>query len=167
MKNVFNRTVVAVMFVASMPMVAAVSNADATFEFYNKDNETVRITEFGVYGGTVVQKDFASNTLINPSHGSTISAVRAQIRVEDANSLMIYLQVFVPGRGDYKYTIKPGHKTVFVSFTSSKTPSLYPQTGPLKGLLGKTETGLPLKNNLSGSDIQQGDFRSTWQKIVR
>lgn len=167
MKNIVNRIVVAMMLVASLPVFAAVPNADTTFEFYNKDNETVRITEFGVYGGSIVQKDFASNTLINPSQGSIISAVRAQIRVEDANSLMIYLEVRVPGRGDYKYTIKPGHKTVFVSFTSAKTPSLYPQTGPLKGLLGKTETGLPLKNNLSASDIRQGDFRSTWQKIVR
>jgi hypothetical protein len=166
MKNVLTRIMVAVAFVASLPLFAAVPNADTTFEFYNKDSETVRITDFSVAGGSIVKKDFASNTLIAPSRGSTISAVRAQIRVEDANNLLIYLQVFVPGRGDYKYTITPGHKTVFVSFTSSKTPSLYPQTGPLKGLLGKTETGLPLKNNLSSSDIRQGDFRSTWQKII-
>src|SRR5262245_33025535 len=98
MKNIMNRIVVAVMLVASLPMIAAVSNADTTFEFYNKDNETVRITEFSVHGGSVVQKDFGSNTLINPSQGSTISAVRAQIRVEDANNLTIYVQVLVPGR---------------------------------------------------------------------
>jgi len=167
MKNLIKKVAVVVAFVAALPIHAGVAGADTTFEFYNKDSETVRITDFSVIGGRVVQKDFESNTLISPSQGSRISAVRAQIRVEDANKLMMYVEIRVPGRGDYKYTIKPGHKTVFVSFTSAKTPSLYPQTGPLKGLLGKTETGLPLKNNLSASDIQQGDFRSTWQKIIR
>jgi hypothetical protein len=167
MENLMKKIAVVVAFVASLPMHAAIPGADTTFEFYNKNNETVRITDFSVAGGSIIQKDFASNTLISPSQGSKISAVRAHIRVEDANNLLIYIQVAVPGRGDYKYTIKPGHKTVFVTFTSAKTPSLYPQTGPLKGLLGKTETGLPLKNNLSASDITQGDFRSTWQKLVK
>lgn len=145
-----------------------------TFELTNKDKETVRITEFKVYGGTIVHQDFASNTLIHPAQGGTVHAARAQIRVEDANDFLIYLKVFRPNQGESEFSIRPGRKTVFVSFNSAKRPALYPQevmgyTGllALTEITNKGDTGLSLKNNLSSSDIKEGDSRSTWQKMVK
>lgn len=162
MKKVMMKIALVGALVAPLSMHAAsISNADTTFEFFNKDNEVVRIAEFKVYGGSIKESNFAGNTLIQAGGG----LVRAQIRVEDANAFLIFVEIR-HGRGSYKYTIRPGHKTVFVSFNTEKSPSLYPQTGPLKGLLGKTESGLPLKNNLKAGMITQGDTRSTKEKIV-
>ncbi|HLJ31834.1 MAG TPA: hypothetical protein VKU36_05320 [Candidatus Babeliales bacterium] len=60
-----------------------------------------------------------------------------------------------------EFEVKPGNKTVYVSWNPEKKPALYPQTGPLMGLLGKynpngkTNSGLPLNNNVSSSQIKQ------------
>ncbi len=45
--------------------------------------------------------------------------------------------------------------TTYLTWNPAKKPSLYPQTGPLMGLAGKTESGLSLKNNVKSSDISQ------------
>jgi uncharacterized protein YgiM (DUF1202 family) len=42
-------------------------------------------------------------------------------------------------------------KTMYVTVDPSKT--IRPETGPLKGLTKKTDTGLSLKNNVTSSDI--------------
>ncbi len=46
-----------------------------------------------------------------------------------------------------------GSGTKYVTFTPSKSPSLYPQTGTLMGLSGKSDSGYPLNKNLSQSQI--------------
>jgi|SRR5580658_3207510 hypothetical protein len=60
-----------------------------------------------------------------------------------------------------KFQLKPGNKTVYLSWNPEKSSPLYPQTGPLMGLLGKynrngkTNSGLPLNNNISSSQIKK------------
>ena len=47
----------------------------------------------------------------------------------------------------------PDKKTVYVTWDEKDV--LRPQTGPLMGLLGKTKSGLSLKNNVEPRDIQR------------
>ncbi|HLJ31835.1 MAG TPA: hypothetical protein VKU36_05325 [Candidatus Babeliales bacterium] len=49
-----------------------------------------------------------------------------------------------------------GKKTIYLSWNPEESVPLYPQTGPLMGFLGKTESGLPLdkKVNVSRDEIQ-------------
>ena len=59
--------------------------------------------------------------------------------------------------GDQKkeWVINAPNKTYYLSYTPTKSPSLYPQTGTLMGLLGKSDSGFSLKNNLKSSDITE------------
>jgi len=50
-----------------------------------------------------------------------------------------------------KYNFTLG-KTIFVTLDGK---GLRPQTGPMHGLKGRTESGFPKKNNVSRSDIKQ------------
>lgn len=52
-----------------------------------------------------------------------------------------------------KYNINAIGKTKYLTWNSTKNPSLYPQTGPLNGWRGVTESGMPLKNNLDQGAI--------------
>lgn len=54
-----------------------------------------------------------------------------------------------------EWVINAPNKTYYLSYTPTKSPSLYPQTGTLMGLLGKSDSGFSLKNNLKSSDIIQ------------
>jgi hypothetical protein len=54
-----------------------------------------------------------------------------------------------------EWVINAPSKTYYLSYTPTKSPSLYPQTGTLMGLLGKSDSGFSLKNNLKSSDIIQ------------
>lgn len=59
------------------------------------------------------------------------------------------------------FTIDAPGKTKYLSWDSNRTPSLYPQSGPLAGLstmIGmKTTSNLSLKNNISAGQIKQTD----------
>ncbi len=49
----------------------------------------------------------------------------------------------------YKFTPK---KTIYLTWDDKK--EIRPETGPLKGLVGKTDTNLSLRNNVKREDIQ-------------
>ncbi len=53
---------------------------------------------------------------------------------------------------DELYTFTPG-RTVYLTRTAKG--DFKPETGPLKGLLGKTDSGLSLKNNVQEKDIKK------------
>lgn len=51
------------------------------------------------------------------------------------------------------YTLNAPGKTKYITWNPAKSPYLYPQTGTFMGLLGKSDSGYSLKNNLSQSQI--------------
>ena len=51
------------------------------------------------------------------------------------------------------YNINASGKTKYVTYNPAKAPYLYPQTGPLMGLTGKSDSGYPLSSNLQQSQI--------------
>lgn len=54
---------------------------------------------------------------------------------------------------DFVYELNASGKTKYVTYNPSKNPALYPQTGPLMGITGKSDSGYPLGSNLSQSHI--------------
>jgi hypothetical protein len=54
---------------------------------------------------------------------------------------------------NYVYELNASGKTKYVTWNPEKAPYLYPQTGPLMGFTGKSDSGYPLGSNLSQSQI--------------
>lgn len=140
-----------------------VSNADTTFELYNKNTDKNNPVLFAirVQGGTIEQAD--SNEIVPEQIKKELgyqpdrvrlmpsgTIWRAQIKTTDPAKLVILVQV-----DKDKYTIRPGNKTVLVSYSPTHKPSLYPETGPLKGLTRKTKSGVSTKNNVTAKEIEQ------------
>lgn len=146
-----------------------IPNDKTTFELFVKD-DIVEIAQFKVNGGDIVQADFSPTGVfgeVGILHKKRKGEVaRAEIKVKDANKFLIFMELKDKKGNAYKYTIRPARSTVFVTFNPEKPMALYPQTGPLKGWLGKTESGLPLKNNLKVENIVADDTRSTTEKVA-
>lgn len=117
-------------------------NAPAV-EIYNKDSKEVVVIIINldndekhsliVQGGKSVKYDADINSKLRFEFWSTTNKNQA-------------LGVF---------SVRAAGKTKYLSWDPAKKPSLYPQTGTLYGLLGRTKSGLSLKNNVTASDIQQ------------
>ncbi len=60
--------------------------------------------------------------------------------------------------------VEPGEKPMHTMQLHNKTYFIGPQTGPLKGLKGKTETGIPLKGNVQDKDIRPEKL--TWEQVI-
>ncbi len=125
-------------------------DAGVNFEILNSCSRPIQFAGFTVKGGTIVENDFPMNATL-----SSGEMARAKIRVDDPNQFAISINI-VHGvlKQQNKYIIRPGTKTAFVSFNADKFPSLYPQTGNLGGLSGKSKSGLSTKNNLKATNIE-------------
>ena len=133
----------------SVATVIASTNIDAAtnFELYNKANGPI-----GVMLGS--QQYFVQSMQQLPLTVNTSSTIYVEV-YPDTNSpaeLRMKMAEFNPN----KFSINAAGKTVYLSWNPSKSPSLYPQTGPLMGLMGKTESGLSLSNNVKSSEIKKG-----------
>lgn len=74
-------------------------------------------------------------------------------------------------KGILGYKFSPG-KDIFVRIKDSVTTldqlsdnGFGPQTGPFKGLKGRTETGLSLKNNVKARDVTRLRFGAIWPMV--
>ena len=143
MKNIKN-----ILFLLANVTIVTSSNTQAapTFELYNKADKAIAI----VLGRQeyIVQsmKQFAlnmntSNTIYLEVYPNTSSVQELRMKMAEYNP--------------NKFRINALGKTVYLSWSPTKGMPLYPQTGPLMGLMGKTESGYSLKNNLSSSMIQK------------
>jgi hypothetical protein len=81
-------------------------------------------------------------------------------REVDMNSVLDFTVSTPKGNIIAEYVIDAPGKTKYLSWDNVKSGSryfescLYPQTGPLMGLMGKTKSGLSLKNNVEASQIK-------------
>ena len=123
------------------------------FEVYNKAPNTITI---------IICNDGRLKEIINiPSNGKCLRNVDLQEKIE----LVLYSQ---PTKIEQFWTLEqpikptPNHiysfnapgKTKYVTWNPAKSPSLYPQTGVWMGLLGTSDSGYSLKNNLSRGQIE-------------
>ena len=110
-----------------------------TFEIYNKDKQAIIVT--------LNQKKYTVDPGKNLQLAmSTIKPISFDIEYSPG--------VYSIQTETEKYIIKAQGSTIYLTFDSSHKPTLYPQTGPLMGLLSKTKSGLSLNNNVNPSEIQ-------------
>jgi hypothetical protein len=143
------------MFLSIAAIVAAISSSVAiasapgnvpVIEIYNKGNESLQVNIIDVSGGA--QKTIAT------AYPSADSQWNSGSRAIDLNSKLMF-EILKQNKIISRFTVNAPGKTKYLSLDLAKTPSLYPQTGPLLGLMGKTKSGLSLKNNVTSSEISQ------------
>lgn len=134
-------------------------NAEPNFEFYNKRNvaKGIKIGDVAITISNAKDSKFRNEA----QHVDSGEKLQADIDFNKDTIIKFYENIGSTGImssnkvvGEYKVKASPG-KTCYVSFITSKEPYMYPQTGPLKGWTGKTESGLNLKNNIKQEDIKQ------------
>lgn len=138
MKNIKTILALAVAIISIMSFSSSI-NAVANFELFNKSNEGI---DFTLECGSNKQKLF-----VNPGEQKQATIGTCQT-----------LYVIITGRASKQtstWEIRGSEKTRYVTYNPAKKPYMYPQTGPLMGFLGKTESGLSLKSNVKQSDINE------------
>ena len=73
----------------------------------------------------------------------------------------VHVTIFTVNQQFQYYTINAPGKTKYLTWNPAKATPLYPQTGPMMGLMGRynplgagtTESGLPLGNNVTEREI--------------
>ncbi|HXW86119.1 MAG TPA: hypothetical protein VEK38_02130 [Candidatus Bathyarchaeia archaeon] len=128
----------------------AIFGHNFTVEIMNKSSENIWV-DVEVQNDLIVQH-YGINGMVGNKRGFMRIA-----DVDTANPITISLYMHYPKEEKYAtpsatYTINPQGRTVFLTWDGK---TLRPQTGPLLGLLNKTESGLPLKNNVTAGNIQQ------------
>ncbi|MBA3751835.1 hypothetical protein H0X06_03510 [Candidatus Dependentiae bacterium] len=72
------------------------------------------------------------------------------VGIADAGTEKFFYNWTIKPKPNFVYHFKPG-KSIYV--TLDKNGELRPQSGPLKGITGKTEAGFPLKNIVKKDEI--------------
>jgi hypothetical protein len=122
------------------------------FELYNKSLNTITLTIF-------INDKFLRWINIEPSkkHEQNIDLdIPVSIGIYDPATAAT-----IRGNSPQNITPVPNHfynlnapgKTKYITWNPAKSPSLYPQTGIWMGILGKSDTGYSLSNNLSQGQI--------------
>ena len=137
------------------------SNAPTTsipvVEIYNKDEDSILI-QVGIdkTGEGKIYHMIAYATIPSNAQGKILSSNVINIQTQ-----VLRISILKNNEVVGEFSIKAPGKTKYLTWSSAKKPSLYPQTGPLMGLMGrynplgqgKTESGLPLHNNVSEKQI--------------
>lgn len=147
MKSIHNKFLAALLFSILSSLSFSAQAAEDNFELYNKAKYEIRL--------------FIKIGDEKAKYYDIPSGQAGQMMVP--NDKPIYLTIrdkeaVVKGQlaSEFYVKIKPTAKTKYITFNPDKSPKLYPQTGPWLGLLGKTESGLSLKNNFQESDLITG-----------
>jgi hypothetical protein len=143
-KNILTAVVTAAVLYCSQTIQCSASLSAPDVEIYNKSNEDITVF--------ITNLDNQVPRSINVAKGMAVkydTDINSELKFEiwslsnkNANRLLAVATINAPG------------KTKYLTWNPEKKPSLYPQTGPLLGLMGKTQSGLSLKDNVSSSMIK-------------
>jgi len=124
------------------------------FEIFNKSGKVINF----------VLEDENSKNLSNDMYSKQIFTTIADnkklrlLNIDPKASYLISIQPFGASK-TLKFIIEPNNtrKNIFLTWDDRdiKKEYLRPQSGPLKGLMGKTESGLPLGGNIKQADIDK------------
>lgn len=121
------------------------------FELYNKASNT--ITAVILVDGELTTQDVLSNKKFLVTV-DTNKPIRLGIYNQPTKNVSTTFMsgALTPQPNAVYELIAPG-KTKYVTWNPAKSPALYPQTGTLMGLSGKSDSGYPLGSNLGQSQI--------------
>lgn len=122
------------------------------FELFNKASNTITITIFidGVFTKLFnIQPQGKAQLTVDVKKPIQLGIYNQETKI----STTTFTRNITP-KPDHSYTLDAPEKTKYLTWNPAKgNAPLYPQTGPLMGLMGKTESGLPLNNNISAKEI--------------
>ncbi len=136
LKNIF---LFSTMFIACSTV-----NAVSNFELLNKSKKPIQLTISNVLVGLPETQKTVTIDIASGKHWNYNTQAKSKITLK-----------ITDGTSSINAIIYAPNKTAYLTYNPAKTPSLYPQTGPLMGMVGNTESGLPLKNNVKITDISQ------------
>jgi hypothetical protein len=121
------------------------------FELYNKASNT--ITAAVLVDGKLTTQDVPSNKKFLLTV-DTSKPVRLGIYNQPTKNVSkAWMSEALTPQPNAVYELNASGKTKYVTWNPSKSPALYPQTGTLMGLSGKSDSGYPLVSNLGQSQI--------------
>lgn len=127
---------------------------DYHFEIYNKSKTSINLA--------LVSESEQSPLLGLNQYGVVLLESSKKLRLLGFNPQISYRVIIKQSKTDrtskfFTFKILPNErrKNIFLTWDDQdiKRPFLRPQTGPLKGLLRKTESGLPLSGNIKQTEI--------------
>jgi hypothetical protein len=147
-KNIFVSILSIILLVSQTLCIAH----DLTFELFNKSEKALQWTLVKV---NPYKKDDRRTIILR---GDLPSGQKGYLPSQQENETafeapLLFLCISRHSI-DYCYDIASPGKTKYLTWNPTKKPYLYPQAGSLMGLTGKTESGLPLKNNVNPSEIK-------------
>lgn len=133
----------------SAKLSAQLSTQNPGFELYNKSHETTPTTiSYTISAGDTVQANSTTKS-------GSVGAGKADKQVIPA-SLFAKLTITANGKTS-NFDIKPGRKTIYLSWKPGNKPELYPQTGKKMGLSGETDSGLPI-GFMGATNVKQSEI---------
>jgi hypothetical protein len=154
MKNLKN-VIFSLVILAGIMTSSTYAANDPNFEIYNKSKEDIKvvITTTGERTMDPVKREIR---IANNRKEKTV-AKEGTWRETLPSTLAAVGVMVIDGDGKHEFSIQreEATETIYLSWNPEKSTALYPQTGPLMGLLGKTKSGLPLKNNISSNQIKE------------
>lgn len=143
-KNILTVVVTTAVLYCSQTIQCSRSLSAPNIEIYNKSNEEITVL--------ITNVDNQVPRAITVPKGMAVkydADINSELRFEIWSLSKLNEKRFLATA-----TINAPGKTKYLTWNPEKKPSLYPQTGPLLGLMGKTQSGLSLKDNLSPSMIK-------------
>ncbi|HLJ31833.1 MAG TPA: hypothetical protein VKU36_05315 [Candidatus Babeliales bacterium] len=128
---------------------------DPNFEIYNKSKEDIKVVIATAGERTM---DPVKREIRITSNKKEQTVAKESTWRETLPSTLAGVGVMVvdsDGKHEFNVQREDATETIYLSWNPEKSTALYPQTGPLMGLLGKTKSGLSLKNNISSNQIKQ------------
>lgn len=121
------------------------------FELYNKATQTISIAL--VVDGVLTTADVLAGKKFTQKIDLT-KPVRLGIYNQATKGISTsFISGAITPQPNAVYELSASGKTKYLTWTPSKNPPLYPQTGTFMGLSGKSDSGYPLSSNLSQSQI--------------
>ena len=122
---------------------APTGSFDPVIEIYNKDKESIQVNV----------TDLKTKRPILTAYVSPGKQWNSGTQAIDMANTLLFT-ILKQNQVVAEYVIH-SLGTKYVTWNPSKSPALYTQTGPLMGFMGKTESGLSLKNNVRSGAIQE------------
>jgi hypothetical protein len=147
----------------------ATSKANWNLEIFNKVDRPITVNLIVYSGGTVFRQRISENgkvrTVVDPN-----KIFKIEVEIPSKSPKEISLSGLLEAKMSKRaiWYLIPNGKNIFLSIKEGIAyPMIYPQTGPMLGLSGKTESGLKKANNIWATDIVEKIPKATKEAYLK
>jgi|SRR4030095_7748437 hypothetical protein len=156
MKNTLLAVISMISFFSTQSSIAGTSGLLKSmqgpgFELYNKASQTISIAV--IINGQLTTANVGAGQKFTKTVDLNETIRLGIFNKQTPNISTTFMTGAITPQPDAIYDLNASGKTKYVTWTPSKSPSLYPQTGTFMGMSGKSDSGYPLSANLQQSQI--------------